>query len=219
MEKASNSAGNRTANTTGNPTSHSPGNVAANLPASTGTAAKQPSSFLMVCLGNICRSPLAEGILQEKARAAGLDWTIDSAGTNGYHVGEAPHHLSQKVARYNGIDISRQRARRFTGADFQRFDKIYAMAGDVIDDMRRIAGRHGLRLTGVPGSTSPLSFAVLGYSSKVELLMNEVHPGHDADVPDPYYGPESDYYEVYQMIETAADRIIAKYGKHTTQKA
>jgi protein-tyrosine phosphatase len=151
-----------------------------------------PSSFLMVCLGNICRSPLAEGILQEKARAAGLDWTVGSAGTNGYHTGEAPHHLSQKVARHNGIDISHQRSRRFTSADFQRFDKIYAMAGDVVDEMRRIAGRQ----------FDP---------SKVELLMNEVDPGQDQDIPDPWYGPEPGYHEVYKMIDTAADHIIAKY--------
>jgi protein-tyrosine phosphatase len=158
-----------------------------------GPSPKKPLAFLMVCLGNICRSPLAEGILQEKARAAGLDWEVDSAGTNGYHVGEAPHPLSQKVARHNGLDISRQRARRFTAADFQRFDKIYAMAGDVIDDMRRIAGRQ----------FDP---------SKVELLMNEVHPGRDEDVPDPWYGPEPGYHEVYEMIDSAADRIVEKYG-------
>ena len=148
----------------------------------------------MVCLGNICRSPLAEGILREKARAANLDWEIESAGTNGCHTGQAPHPLSQKVARYNGIDISHQRARRFTVADFQRFDKIYAMAGDVIDDMRRIAGR---QFDG----------------SRVDLLLNEVHPGADEDVPDPWYGPEPGYHEVYAMIDTAADRIIAKYAE------
>ena len=152
---------------------------------------------LMVCLGNICRSPLAEGILQQKARAAGLDWEIDSAGTNGYHTGEAPHHLSQKVARHNGIDISEQRSRKFTAADFQRFDKIYAMADDVIDEMRRIAGRH--------------------YdASKVSLLLDEVHPGQHQDVPDPWYGPEPGYHEVYKMIDTAADKIIAKYGQSQT---
>ena len=146
----------------------------------------------MVCLGNICRSPLAEGILRDKAEAAGLPWQIDSAGTNGYHIGEAPHHLSQKVARLNGLDISKQRARRFTADDFQQFDKIYAMAGDVVDDMRRIAGK---------------KFD----ASKVDLLMNEAHPGKDEDVPDPWYGPEPGYHEVYQMIDTAADHIIAKY--------
>jgi len=148
----------------------------------------------MVCLGNICRSPLAEGILREKARAAGLDWVVDSAGTNGYHTGEAPHPLSQKVARQHGIDISGQRARRFTAADFQRFDKIYAMAVDVVDDMRRIAGR----------SFEP---------AKVDLLLNEVHPGSNEDVPDPWDGPEPGYHEVYALIDAAADKIVAKYGQ------
>lgn len=155
---------------------------------------------LMVCLGNICRSPLAEGILREKARRTGLDWEIDSAGTNGCHTGEAPHHLSQKVARLNGIDISTQRARRFTADDFQQFDKIYAMAGDVIEDIRRIAGK----------KFDP---------NKVDLLMNEVHPGKDQDVPDPWYGPEPGYHEVYKMIDVAANRIIAKYGQPTHQQS
>ena len=154
---------------------------------------------LMVCLGNICRSPLAEGILRDKARQAGLHWEIDSAGTNGYHIGEAPHHLSQKVARINGLDISKQRARRFTADDFQQFDKIYAMAGDVIDDMRRIAGK----------KFDP---------TKVDLLLNEVHPGKDEDVPDPWYGPEPGYHEVYRLIDEAADKIIAKYAQPHEQK-
>jgi protein-tyrosine phosphatase len=148
---------------------------------------------LMVCLGNICRSPLAEAILQQKAREAGLDWEVDSAGTNGFHVGEAPHPLSQKVARMNGIDISRQRARKFTADDFQRFDKIYAMAGDVVQEMRRIAGRQF-------------------DASKLELLLNEVHPGRNQDVPDPWSGPESGYHTVYQMIDEAGDKIIERYG-------
>jgi protein-tyrosine phosphatase len=152
-----------------------------------------PKRILMVCLGNICRSPLAEGILRDKARAAGLDWEIDSAGTNGYHIGEAPHPLSIKVARNNGIDISNQRARRFTAADFQRFDKIYAMAGDVIDEMRRIAGRQF-------------------DASKLDLLMNEVHPGRNEDIPDPWYGPEPGYHEVYALIDQAADQMIARHA-------
>ena len=155
---------------------------------------------LMVCLGNICRSPLAEAILQQKARAADLDWEVASAGTNGYHIGEAPHHLSQKVARHNGLDISHQRARKFTPADFQHFDKIYALAGDVVDDIRRISGKQ----------FDP---------KKVDLLMNEVHPGRDEDVPDPWYGPEPGYHEVYAMIDAAADKIIAKYGQPGTAES
>jgi protein-tyrosine phosphatase len=148
--------------------------------------------ILMVCLGNICRSPLAEGILQHKAREAGLDWQIDSAGTNGYHVGEAAHHLSQKVARLNGIDICEQRARRFVKEDLDHYDKIYAMADDVIDDIRRIAkNRYD--------------------ESKVELFLNELYPGKNASVPDPWYGPEPGYHEVYKLIDEACDKIIAKY--------
>jgi low molecular weight protein-tyrosine phosphatase len=151
------------------------------------------TSFLFVCLGNICRSPLAEGILQHKARLAGLNWVVDSAGTNGYHIGEAPHPLSQKVARMNGIDISSQRARRFVAADFQRFDKIYALAGDVLDEMHRIAGRQ----------FEP---------AKTDLLLNECLPGSDKDVPDPWYGPEPGYHEVFKMIEQACDKIIEHYS-------
>ena len=149
--------------------------------------------ILMVCLGNICRSPLAEGLLQDKAWKAGLKWSIESAGTNGYHINEAPHALSQKVARINVIDISKQRSRSFVAEDFQRFDKIYAMSADVIDDMRRIAKRNF-------------------DEKKVELLMNEIFPGQNIDVPDPWYGPEPGYHEVFKLIDDAADAIIKKYS-------
>lgn len=148
--------------------------------------------ILMVCLGNICRSPLAEGILQQKAFEAGLSWSVESAGTNQYHTGEAPHPLSQKVARMHGIDISRQRARRFRAEDFRIYDRIYALAGDVREEIRRIS-----REQYIPG--------------KIELLMNECYPGKDMDVPDPWYGPEPGYHEVYDLIETACDAIIEKH--------
>jgi len=146
--------------------------------------------ILMVCLGNICRSPLAEGILKHKAARAGLDWTIESAGTNGYHVGEAPHQLSQKVAKLNGIDICDQRARKFSANDFDKYDKIYAMSADVIDDMRSIAGKKF-------------------NAQKVDLLMNELNPGRNMDVPDPWYGPEPGYHEAYKMIDAACEKIIS----------
>jgi protein-tyrosine phosphatase len=151
--------------------------------------------ILMVCLGNICRSPLAEGILQQKAFEAGLSWSVESAGTNSYHIGEAPHQLSQKVAKLNGIDISRQRARRFTAEDFENYDKIYALAGDVMDDIRRLA----------KNKFDP---------AKVDLLMNELYPGKDLDVPDPWYGPEPGYHEVYKMIASVCDAIVKKYSVH-----
>ena len=148
----------------------------------------------MVCLGNICRSPLAEGILQQKAFDAGLNWSVESAGTNSYHIGEPPHPLSQKVAKLNGIDICKQRARRFVADDFKIYDKIYALAGDVLEDMRRIAKK----------DFDP---------AKADLLMNELHPGDDMDVPDPWYGPEPGYHEVYKMIDEVCSAIIEKYGQ------
>jgi protein-tyrosine phosphatase len=152
--------------------------------------------ILMVCLGNICRSPLAEGILQNKVRKAGLDWIVESAGTNGYHDGEAPHRLSQKVARANGIEICDQRSRRITPDDFAKFDKIYAMSADVIDDMKWIAKNK--------------------YdASRVDLLMNELKPGRNLDIPDPWYGPEPGYHEVYKLIDKACDAIIERYNSET----
>ncbi|MBI3137398.1 MAG: low molecular weight phosphotyrosine protein phosphatase [Sphingobacteriales bacterium] len=148
----------------------------------------------MVCLGNICRSPLAEGILQEKAFKAGLNWSVESAGTNGYHTGEPPHPLSQKVARSNGIDISHQRSRRFKADDFEMYDKIYALAGDVLDEIKYIAGHRF-------------------DAKKAVLLMNELHPGKDLDVPDPWYGPERGYQEVFKLIDNACEEIIRNYGR------
>ena len=149
--------------------------------------------ILMVCLGNICRSPLAEGILQDKAFTAGLKWSVESAGTNSYHTGEKPHPLSQKVAKLNGIDISQQRARRFTAEDFEVYDKVYALAADVMDEMHRIAKN---------------KFD----ASKANLLMNELWPGENVDVPDPWYGPEPGYHQVYKMLNEVCDRIIEKYS-------
>jgi protein-tyrosine phosphatase len=149
--------------------------------------------ILMVCLGNICRSPLAEGILQNKAFKAGLTWSIESAGTNRYHTGEPPHPLSQKVARMNGIDISKQRARRFRAEDFDVYDKIYALAEDVFAEMKSIAGKKFDH-------------------SKVDLLMNELFPGENLNVPDPWYGPEPGYHEAFKLMDKACDKILEKYS-------
>lgn len=153
--------------------------------------------ILMVCLGNICRSPLAEGILKHKVRKAGLDWMVESAGTNGYHIGEPPHRLSQKVARLNGIDICEQRARQFMKEDFDRYDKIYAMADDVVDEMRWIAGPQF-------------------NSEKVDLFLNELYPGQNRSVPDPWYGTEPGYHDVYKLIDETCEKIISKYANVKT---
>jgi protein-tyrosine phosphatase len=149
--------------------------------------------ILMVCLGNICRSPLAEGILQHKAQAAGLHWIVDSAGTNGYHTGEAPHRLSQKVATQHGIDISSQRARNFKNSDFDVYDKIYALAADVMDDIKQIAGEK--------------------FDPDIAcLLLDELYPGQQRDVPDPWYGSEQGYHEVFALIDEACNKIVEKYS-------
>jgi protein-tyrosine phosphatase len=154
--------------------------------------------ILMVCLGNICRSPLAEGILQTKAGTARLMWVVESAGTNGYHTGEPPHLLSQKVAKENGINISTQRSRNFIAEDMLSFDKIYAMADDVLEEIKRISGN---------------KFD----AAKVDLLMNELYPNKNLDVPDPWSGPEAGYHKVYSMIDEACDAIVSKHTIPTNQ--
>jgi len=154
-------------------------------------------TILMVCLGNICRSPLAEGIMKKKCKKAGLNWKIESAGTNGFHTGEAPHYLSQKVASINNIDISSQQSRKFVKQDFERFDKIYAMAEDVIVEIKQIGKDQYI-------------------SSKVNLLMDEVYPKQNKEVPDPFYGAEDGYHSVYKMIEIACDAIIKNHANLST---
>ena len=147
----------------------------------------------MVCLGNICRSPLAEGILKGKIKKAGLNWEVDSAGTNGYHVGEPPHQFSQKVALMKGTDISSQQCRAFVKEDFDHFDKIYAMAADIMDEIKLIAGQKY-------------------EAAKVDLLLNEAYPGENQDIPDPWYGTERGYHKVYNLIEEACEALINNHA-------
>lgn len=149
----------------------------------------------MVCLGNICRSPIAEGVLQHKAKLAGLDWVVDSAGTNGLYNGEPPHHLSQKVAKANGIDISFQQSRQLTKDDFIHYDKLYAMANDVLAYMKEIGGE----------KYDP---------TKTSLFLDELFPGEHRNVPDPWYGNEDGYVRVFDLIERTCVEII----KNNTEK-
>ena len=130
--------------------------------------------------------------MRHKIKANGLDWVVESAGTESYHIGEPPHHLSQKVAKLHGVDISAQRARKFTKDDLANYDKVYAMAADVLEEIKGIAGR-GADL------------------SNVELFLNESEPGANKSVPDPYYGPEPGYEHVYQLINNTCDVIVKKY--------
>ncbi len=148
--------------------------------------------ILMVCLGNICRSPLAEGILRHKADAQMLNWEIDSAATLDNMVGLKPDKSSIKVAENNGIDINNQRARLFIKEDLQKFDLIYAMASDVLEDIKYVAGK----------DFNP---------QKVKLFLDEEFPGMNRDVPDPYMMEISAFEKVYELIDRGCDIIINKY--------
>lgn len=147
--------------------------------------------ILMVCLGNICRSPLAEGIMREKARESGLDISVDSAGTAAYHVGEPPDKRSQEVARKHGIDISDQRARQFEVRDFHHFDKIYVMDRQNYEHVISLA----------PDQNQ---------AQKVDLMLNELYPGENRRVPDPYYGGKDGFDRVYDMLEGSCSKVIEK---------
>lgn len=151
----------------------------------------------MVCLGNICRSPLAEGILQHRSEKAGLNWVVESAGTGGYHIGEQPHKLSQQVARQNGLDISTQRCRQFIKEDMLAYDRIFVMDLDNYNEVKRISKE-------------------AWDAEKVSLVLELLHPGENSEVPDPWYGTEKDYHFVYALLEKACDKIIAGHTAKQT---
>lgn len=147
---------------------------------------------LMVCLGNICRSPLAEGILKHQLEEASiLDWEIDSAGTGGWHAGELPDRRSIQVAKKHGVDITYQKARKLNGYDLENFDLIFAMDASNYNDILKLAQSKEER-------------------DKVKLIMNEIYPGQNKQVPDPYYN-DNGFEEVYQMLDKACAKIIEHY--------
>jgi len=146
----------------------------------------------MVCLGNICRSPLAEGVLKAKAIAAGLDWEVDSAGTSSYHSGELPDSRSIDVANLHGLDITNQRSRQIKRQDLNDFDVIYVMDSSNYNDV--------IDLCNTPEQ-----------EAKVKIIMNEVMPEMNVAVPDPYYG-DNGFENVYQMLDEACDAVIAGYN-------
>lgn len=146
----------------------------------------------MVCLGNICRSPLAHGILQHKVENLGLNASIDSAGTNGFHNGEFPDSRSMEIALVNGIDISYQRSRQIERRDIEEYDLIYVMDSSNYNN--------------VLDMTSSEEEA-----QKVKMIMNELEPGRNINVPDPYYGGSDGFRNVYEMLDQVTDKIIEKY--------
>ena len=145
--------------------------------------------ILMVCLGNICRSPLAHGILASKAPT---DWFVDSAGTSGWHEGERPDTRSIVTAKGRGLTIDDQRSRLFTPDDFKNFDIIFAMDSSNYSNIIRIA----------PNEES---------KTKVRLIMNEAYPGRNKQVPDPYTGGQSGFEDVFDMLELAIDQFLEKH--------
>lgn len=152
-----------------------------------------PTKILMVCLGNICRSPLAEGILKSKLPTDAFE--VDSAGTGGWHAGEHPDKRSILTAKNHRIDISNQRARQFKLADFQDFDYIFAMDNNNYRDIIRLA----------PDEAS---------KNKVRLILNELHPGENISVPDPYYGGQAGFEQVFNLLDEACDILAYKLKTH-----
>lgn len=142
----------------------------------------------MVCLGNICRSPLAHGLLREKVKNMdGVE--VDSAGTAGYHIDEAPDVRMIKTARKHGLNISDLRGRQFSVADFDNFDKIYVMDSSNRNNVLSLARNQD-------------------DIKKVEMILNLSNPGKDLPVPDPYYGGDEGFENVYKLLDEATDRIL-----------
>ena len=150
--------------------------------------------ILMVCLGNICRSPIAQGVLEQKVEKEGLDWTVDSAGTSSWHKGEPPDPPSIAEARRRGLDISHQRSRPLEIDDLEQFDLIFAMDQS---NRQNILSMH-------PGGED--------LEKKVRLILEESHPGSGREVPDPYWNDDG-FSQVYDMLETACEGIIRKYRR------
>ncbi len=143
----------------------------------------------MVCLGNICRSPMAEGLLREKVK--NLDVTVDSAGTSAYHIDEAPDPRIIQTGRKYGINISDLRGRQFTADDFDNFDKIYIMDESNYNNVVALARNEEDK-------------------AKVEFILNEVTPNSNSSVPDPYFGGDRGFDDMYTMLDKATDSIVEK---------
>lgn len=152
--------------------------------------------ILMVCLGNICRSPLADGLLRRKISENQLDVEVDSAGTSNHHRGEAPDSRMIATAQSYGTDISFLRARQFVKADFQDFDLIYVMDKSNLRNVMALASSEQDR-------------------QKVKLILNELNPHLDQEVPDPYFGGQAGFDHVYGLLDEATDKIILTIKNNT----
>jgi protein-tyrosine phosphatase len=148
--------------------------------------------ILMVCLGNICRSPLAEGILRGKAEQKGLNIVVDSCGTAGYHIGSPPDSRSVSKAKEYGIDITMLRGRKFSVRDFDKFDLIIPMDKYNCKDLLDLAENED-------------------HKKKIKMMMDFLYPGKNKDVPDPYYGEDDGFETVYQMLDKAIDKMLDEF--------
>ena len=142
--------------------------------------------ILMVCLGNICRSPLAEGILKSKIDSNNV--FVDSAGTGNWHIGKKPDPRSIEVAKKHQLDITDQRGRQFSKQDFDDFDYIFVMDNSNKKDVLSIARNDSDK-------------------EKIHLILNEIFPNENMDVPDPYYGGSEGFQNVYRMLDLSCDSI------------
>lgn len=150
--------------------------------------------ILMVCLGNICRSPLAEGILRDKTNKLGIPVFIDSAGTSNYHTGEHPDKRTIANALKNGVDVSKLKARQFKVSDFDEFDTIFVMDSSNYTNVIELA-RNKKDI------------------EKVELILNRIHPKSNMAVPDPYFGGEEGFQTVFNLLDKACDTIASSLKK------
>lgn len=147
--------------------------------------------ILMVCLGNICRSPLAEGILAAKIKKMGLDWEVDSAGTSSWHIGELPDPRSIAIAKKYDIDITYQNARQLQAKDLEHFDLLFAMDASNYKNILNLAKNEAQR-------------------QKVKMILSDYNSNKAQSVPDPYWD-DNGFEEVFQLLNNACDRIIEKY--------
>lgn len=153
---------------------------------------KQSPSVLFVCLGNICRSPTAEGVFRQKAIKNGFDVNVDSAGTAGYHKAAPPDKRSQQVAKVRGYDLSALKCRRVTEHDYEHFDYIIGMDKANVSDLKRKCPEE--------------------FQHKISLFMSHSQSEFD-EVPDPYYGGGRGFELVLDLIEEAADGLLLKLSQ------
>lgn len=146
------------------------------------------TKILMVCLGNICRSPLAEELLRSKVDPK--KFQVDSAGTSNFHIDAQPDERSVDVAKKNGLDITHQRGRQFKTIDFERFDHIFVMDNSNYADVVKLTKSESDK-------------------AKVKLILDKLFPKENVDVPDPYYGGESGFDKVFDLLDKTTD-VIAK---------